>query len=162
MAATIKRNLLFALAGFVVAFGGWYWLKREPMEPLTDSALQAAESRWREIGIRDYHLVYRMNQSTYDVQVRDGVVSEVTVDGRRPYAADWRNYAVEGMFELLRLEVENLTDPAGPFAGQGAAIPARVRFNEAAGYPERYLRGGGPAGRSAVIEVLRFEIIPVE
>jgi hypothetical protein len=54
------------------------------------------------------------------------------------------------------MELENLADPAGPFAGRAESVLARVRFNPDLGYPERYLRSAGGFGRGADIQVLEF------
>ena len=81
------------------------------------------------------------------------------VNGQRPLVNDFSDYGVEGLFRTLELELENATDPHGPFAGRVSAIVMRVRFNAEFGYMERYLRGSGGSGRSVAIELIDFILI---
>ena len=159
MKRMFRRHALVACVAFVLGLFVAVLVMREPMERLSEETLRAARIRWNQARIRGYDLRYEMNDSVFDVQVRDGIVVEVLVGGVRPVSADWRNYSVDGLFALLDRELENLQDAAGPFGGRGAAVFAKVRFNDRLGYPERYLRsGGGP--RSAHVQVLRFLAIP--
>ena len=65
------------------------------------------------------------------------------------------NYSVEGLFDILELDLENLADPNGPFGHSAQKVIVRVRFNREFGYIERYLRSGGMI-RGATIEVISF------
>jgi len=129
---------------------------RVPTEPLTGAALHDARRRWREAAVRDYDYHYRMHGSTYDVRVRNGVAAEVTVDGRKPSHVDAASLTVNGLFDVLALEVENLNDPHGPFGAQRETTIARVRFNAALGYVEHYVRSAAGGGRAASIELIDF------
>jgi len=142
-------------AAFLVGLVGALRVMREPMEPLTPVVVRDAARRWRDEGIVDYDLRYRMHGSEYRVAVRGGLVTELLVDGRAALTADPGAFSVEGLFHLLELELENLTDPRGPFSGGGHKILARVRFNHKLGYLERYLRTGGTV-RGMVIELSAF------
>lgn len=143
-------------AAFLVGAGGavlWY---REPTAPLTRELLAAARQCWRAAGVRGYEVRYRMHGSEYRIQCRDGVVERASVDNRPPTTADLNVYSIEGLFDTLEQELENLTDPAGPFAGQAGRVLMRVRFNPKFGYVERYLRSSGGHGRGASIEMIEF------
>jgi len=83
-------------------------------------------------------------------------VDQATVDGRPPTTTDLNAYSVDGLFDTLEQELDNLTDPAGPFTGQAGTVMMRVRFNPEFGYVERYLRSSGGHGRGASIELLEF------
>ena len=63
---------------------------------------------------------------------------------------------MDGLFDTLEQELDNSTDPAGPFAGRAETVLMRVRFNHALGYVERYLRSSGGQGRGASIERVEF------
>jgi len=110
----------------------------------------AAREQWKQADVVDYDLQYQMNGSDYHIEVRKGIVTVATVDGQQPLSSDWRTYAMNGLFEILSLEIDNQEEGIGPFAGGGSVL-MRVRFNNERGYLERYIRGG--AGRNAVIEV---------
>lgn len=158
MKRIFRRNALVACVAFALGLLVAVLIMREPMERLGEEALGAARTRWTQARIGGYDLRYEMNGSVFDVQVRDGIVVEVFVGGVRPVSADWGNYSVHGLFALLERELENLSDAAGPFGGHGAAVFARVRFNDRLGYPERYLRSGGGA-RSARVQVRMFRVV---
>ncbi|MEK7710316.1 MAG: hypothetical protein AAB341_00335 [Planctomycetota bacterium] len=151
-----RRNILIAFAAFVIGMLGAILYLREPTQPLTPQALDAARKLWRDGGIRAYVARFRMNASLYEVRCRDGIVEDLTVDGRISNIAEVRSYSVDGLFDLLELEIVNLNDTKGPFGPNAPALMARVRFNADFGYPERYIRAGGMA-RGASIEMLEFK-----
>ena len=72
---------------------------------------------------------------------------------------DLSNYSVEGLFDILELDLENMAAPDSPFGPAAQQVIARVRFNREFGYIERYLRSGGmvPAG---AIELISFRSDP--
>ena len=157
MTSRFKINVLLAGSAFVIGLVAALMVMREPMEPLTAESLRRGLNQWQHSGIKSYNLRYRMHGGEYDVQVRDGVVTQLLLNGRPPASAQRGSYSMEGLFDILGLEVENLSDPAGPFAANRNSILARVRFNKKFGYIERYLRSSGGFGRGAVIEMITFE-----
>lgn len=155
---TTRTNFLLMSAAFVVSSGGailWY---REPMIPLTREVLAAARQRWRAAGVRGYAVRYRMNGSEYAIDWRDGIVERASVDQRPATTADLNAYSIDGLFDTLEQELDNLSDPAGPFAPQAGTVLMRVRFNPKFGYVERYLRSSGGHGRGASIEMVEFAL----
>ncbi|MCH7595260.1 MAG: hypothetical protein IID35_01765 [Planctomycetes bacterium] len=129
---------------------------REPMDALTHYGLATAQKRWHNAGVRAYALRYRMHSNQYDVAWRDGVVTEVLVNDQPLERGALKTYGVDGLFDLLESELENLSDPAGPFAGRRESILARVRFNLKLGYVERYVRSSGGIGPGALVVVESF------
>ena len=129
---------------------------REPTEPLTAAALEAARQRWLDADVRDYDLRYRMHGGVYEVTVRDRIVTDVQLNGRPASSADFRAYGVHGWFDILEMELENLSDPGGPFAGREQSMLMRVRFHAELGLVERYLRSSGGVGRSVAVELIEF------
>ena len=156
MTRRAKTNLTLMFVAFSLGLAGTLILLREPMARLTQSGLEEAGERWREAGVTDYDLTYRMHGSLYAVVVRGGIVTKITMNGEPARTADPAAYSVDGLLETLELDLENLSNPAGPFAGQAQTMLMRVRFNAELGYVERYLRSGG-AGRGASIELLEFQ-----
>jgi hypothetical protein len=152
-----RRNVLIALAAFAFGLVIGLLAIREPMQPISAEVLRAAQDRWTQAGIACYVIRYELNADLYEVTVEERIVSAITVNGQPPRTTQLRNYTVEGLFRVLEMEVENLTDPAGPFAAQRDRILARVRFNRELGYPERYLRSSAGVGRPASIRVLEFK-----
>jgi len=140
------------IAGIVIALVSL----REPMDTLSVESLEAARQRWRAAGMAVYEITYRMHGSVYAVQWRDGRVTKATVNDLPPTTPDLNVYSVSGLFDTLEQELENFTDPAGPFAGRAETIIARVRFHPTLGYVERYLRSSSGQVRGASIEVINF------
>jgi len=158
MSRRTRTNLLLTCAAFFAGVGAailWY---REPMAPLTRELLAAARQRWRDAGVSSYAIRYRMHGSEYAIQCRNGIVEQASVDDRPPSATDLNAYSVDGLFDTLEQELDNLSDPTGPFAGHAGTVMMRVRFNPKFGYPERYLRSSGGHGRGASIEMVVFTI----
>lgn len=131
---------------------------REPTVPLTVEGLREARHRWQAAGIGDYDLRYRMHGATYDVSVRDGIVTTVVANGNAANPADAGSYGMDGLLNLLAMELENAATAGGPFVGGAGSVLMRVRFHAELGYLERYLRsGGGP--RPVAIELLEFKAL---
>lgn len=152
----VTRNMLLGLAAFVVASAVTLLALREPTEELTAAKLSDARDRWRNADINSYQSTYRMNGAAYAIEVHGGIVVSARVDGRDARSSALHSYSVPGIFDTLELELENLADPRGPFAGRQGTILMRVRFNDEHGYVERYLRSAGGVGRGAAIELLSF------
>ena len=151
-----RINLALMLAAFTVGLGFAIFFLREPTEPLTMRGLEEARERWRLAGIDAYTLRYRMHGSDYDVTVRDGIVTVLKVNGKVPLSGQYRPFGVTGMFDTLEEEIDNLSDPRGPFAGRSAAVVMRVRFHPENGVVERYIRSSGGHGRGTSIELVEF------
>lgn len=151
-----RLRLWLTAGAFVLGLVATLLMIRNPSEPFTRAVFEAARQRWRESGIEDYHMRYRMNGSDYVVTVRDGIVTDVTVDGREPHTTNLQTYGMDGLMDVLALELENLQDANGPFGDQAKTIIARVHFHPKLGYVERYLRSSGGMGRGAAVELLEF------
>ena len=156
MTSRTRFNLSLAISAFVISVVLAILLIREPMEPLSSEALQLAQQRWHDARVHHYDVRYRMHGSMYEIKVRDRIVTQAKVDGQAPRTADLKAYSMDGLFEILELELANINDPRGPFSASAQAILARVRFNDKLGYVERYLRSSGGSGRGAVIELIDF------
>jgi hypothetical protein len=151
-----RRHLLIGMAAFAGGLVFGLLLIREPMAPLTAENLAAARERWHAAGITSYSIRYKLNADLYEVVVEDRIVTSARVNGQPPISPDWRSFTVEGLFRVLEMELENMTDPGGAMASQKDAILARVRFHHELGYVQRYLRGSAGMGRPASIRVLEF------
>jgi len=151
-----SRHLLIMFGAFAVGLIAAFFWVRIPMTALTPECLAAARAKWDRAGIQSYDASYLMHGSAYDVKVRDGIVMEVLVDGRPATSADVRSYSMPGLFDLLELELENMSDPNGPFRFGLDTVVARVRFHPEYGYVERYLRSGGGQHRGASVELTAF------
>lgn len=140
----------------VLVMVGTLLVLRRPMEPLSLDALEAARRTWAAAGIDDYDMRYAMAGGAYFVSVRQGHVVTLTRDGERTTTHRPQDYSVDGLFDILELELEGLTRPGNPFGADPATTLLRVHFHSKLGYVERYLRAVGGTGRSYGIEVIEF------
>lgn len=153
----MRRNLTVSAVALVAGLlFGLIWM-REPTVPMTAANLTAARDRWNDVGPSSYRLEYRMNRDIYHISVDDGIVIEATVNGQRPRMDDLGAYSMDGLFDLLQTELENISDPVGPFAGRAETVMARVRFHPADGHIERYIRNSAGVARGAEVQILQFE-----
>ncbi len=151
-----RRNLIIAAVAFLLGVLAALVYLREPTIPLSSEALTQARKKWSEASIRSYHLKYRMHGGLYEVDVQDGLVSAITVNGQTLSIAQPGAYSVDGLFDILQMELENMADPSSPMGTSPGNILARVRFNGRLGYPERYLRGGTYQSNDSSLDMLEF------
>lgn len=154
------RILLYAFAFLAGVLGAGWFLRGDPLHPLTAHTLQQAKDRWRNAGVRDYDLRMRMNAAEYEVVVRKGIVSVVRVNGLDAPSSTWTSYSVDGLLATLELELDNVSEAPRSTGSPPPPIGSRVRFHPQWGYPERYIRAPGPLGRGAIIEVRSFQPVP--
>jgi len=149
-----RRNLIIAASAFSLGLLAALLYLREPTVPLNKKSLVQARARWQNASIRSYDARYKMHGTLYEVRVRNGLVEDIMVNGRTPSIAQVGAYSMEGLFETLETELENITDEAGPF---GANVVARVHFHDRLGYPQRYIRSGSGLSRGSSLEMLDFK-----
>lgn len=151
----MQRKITIAAVAFVLGLLGALAYLREPTVPLTADALAQARQRWQRAGIRSYYLKYRMHGSLYQVEVKDSLVVDIMVNGQVLSIAQPGAYSIDGLFDVLEMELENLSDISRSIESSATKVVARVRFNTRHGYPERYVRGGGAAA-NATLEMIDF------
>ncbi len=156
MKPTFKLNLVLVTIAFGFGLVLAFFLLREPTVPLTLLNLKDARGVWRQAGVADYDTQYVMHKSEYDVAVRAGIVTSLKVDGRVPLATDWRAYSVDGLFDILELELAGNPMPKNDEVGKAKPVMMRVRFNRELGYVERYIRGSGGFGKATSIRLISF------
>ena len=151
-----RRNLIVAATAFLLGLLAALLYLREPTTPLTQEALAQARQRWRNAGIHSYRATYRMHGSLYEVEVRGGLVAAINVNGQTPSIAQPSAYSIDGLFDTLQTELENIADSSNPLGTDPGNVVARVRFDDRLGYPQRYIRGGAGLSRGSTLEMLEF------
>ena len=120
---------------------------------LTPQDFDAARERWRQQGPRDYDLTIAQTGAragTIEVEVRDGEVTAMTVDGTTPsQRRTWYYWSVPGMFDVLERDLE---------AAEAEQLLLRADFDPATGYPRRYERAMFRTRQQTQWEVVRFAI----
>jgi hypothetical protein len=117
--------------------------KESRMEPLTLSALEAAEHRWETHGADSYRLVVRveaarMQPVVYDVVARGGRVAGIKRDGQAIQLEHTEDYSVSGLFRLLRSEL--LLMERTPEGTPVALAQVFARFDPETGRLDNYRR----------------------
>lgn len=141
------RKFLLCVVAFAAGLIAALLAYRVVTEPLTATNLAAAQARWTSSGIHNYDITYRMHGVRYDVQVRNGIVTEARIDGEPLHSAELGLYSMTGLFSILAMELENAEDAA-------PRPTMRVKFNPDLGHLVRYIRGAGGLGRGTSIDVL--------
>ncbi len=156
-----KRSIIACLvvAGGIAA-GVALWMRdRTPL--LTAAALDEAQARWLMRAPEDYDLALRVQNDRaapilYSVTVRQGSVVEFKASegsGAQASTAQGAYYAIAGLFEILRRELELKEGP--PVAGAPAGAVLRADFDPEMGYPRVFKRLAGQ-GASSFIHVERL------
>lgn len=155
-----RRNIFVAASAFALGLLATLIYLREPTVPLTNEVLGKARQTWADAGVRNYTTSYRMHGSRYDVVVDSGFVVSIAVNGQTLSISEPAAYSVDGLFETLSAELENIHDPSNPLGTPPGNVVARVRFDEKLGYPVRYIRGGTGLSRGSTMEMLEFRKAP--
>jgi len=119
---------------------------------LTVENLDAAEAVWNQEGPKSYDLdltIAGTQPGVVHVEVRDGVATSMTRDGRAPRQRRvWDTWAVPGMFDTIERECELAEDPEHEMGlSASSKVDLRAEFDPIYGYPARFHRiifGGGP------------------
>jgi hypothetical protein len=133
----------------------------ENLPPFDEAALQAARLRWDERGPASYDLdleVRGAQPGTVHVEVRDGVPTASTRNGRPTPERTWDVWTVPGQFETLEREVEFAENPQQEMqAPRGARLWPRCEFDPEFGFARHYHRHATGGAPDMSWEITRFE-----
>lgn len=132
------------------------------LSDLTPQMLDEAEKQWNATKPASYHLVVtmsgdRVDESAYDVQVTNGAVTSLTRNGTEVHSAQGQDYSMDGLFRLIRDEMELSATPVKLGAQAGHAAYLMARFDKASGRLLKYRRVVGGGKNSIDIVVQKFE-----
>jgi hypothetical protein len=157
---------VFALVA-LVAFS-----RREPLPQITLADVDAAADRWTKNGPANYDLELEqtgVNPGVVHVEVRNGQVTAMTLNGHSTRQHLWDDWSVPGMLAIIRRDVEvcmpdldkkmhpRFADSQNP-AGAESPIPPvlpRGLFDPHDGHPLQYHRIT-PTGADANWQVTHF------
>jgi len=155
-----QRFFLVGLACAVVAGAVLVLSRSESGEPLTEGALAAARARWEQHALRDYTVEIERRGAQQDrcrIEVRDGAVVAMTVDGEPVAERIREQWSVEGIFEFLAEELANRERPETAFGvSDPESVVLRAAFDAEYGYPRTFLRHVLGQRRSVEWEVVSF------
>mgnify|MGYP007059460768 FL=1 len=147
--------------GVVVAAVALVLLLRKGGETLTTEVLAAARERWAAEGPKDYDLrieITGAQEGSHRVEVRRGVVVNMTTGGAAVPPRVWPSWSVEGLFRFLETELENAERPARPHGVDSPdQVLLRAEFDGDLGYPRRFVRHVQGTTKSIEWEITAFE-----
>ncbi len=127
-------------------------------EPLTQERLAEARARWKERGPKSYGLDVDVRGIRYRIDVKDGEVVAMTIDGRPAAVSALEHWTVEGMFGFLAEELSNLRRVEAAYGVSNPEdVVLRAAFDPKYGYPARFLRHVLGLDRSVEWQVRSFE-----
>jgi hypothetical protein len=150
-----RRPLIIWLVAFAAGLAALFLVlelfvaRRIP--ELSMDRLEAAEQLWRRQGPASYDLdleILGERPGPVHVEVRNGEVAVVSVNGRTPSLWTRETWSVPGQFDTLRQELAIAEDPIHEMdAKVGTKLLLRCMFDTQYGFPREYQRtvyGGGP------------------
>jgi hypothetical protein len=142
-ASKVRFALLVLLAiGVVAAVLQIFVAQRLP--ELTAARLQAARELWDSQGPDNYDLdveIRGAQPGSVHVEVRNGIVTAMTRDGRSPPERTWNVWSVPGQFETLERELDLAEDPQHEMgAAAGTKLQLHCEFDPESGIPRQYHR----------------------
>jgi Family of unknown function (DUF6174) len=160
------RPILIGLAGIgltvVAAVVALELFVADRLPQLTKERLEAAIVLWKRAGPHSYDLDLKkggVRPGPIHVEVRQGRVTKVTIDGREPSPWTWDTWTVAGQFETIERELELAEDPVHQMATEaGTTIRLRCEFDEDYGYPREYRRLVSGAAPAVSWSVTRFTV----
>ena len=118
---------------------------RGRMAPVDLATLNGAEQQWQQANIKDYDLEIEISERQrrhFRIQVRDSKITRLWHnDQLREQPERYRAWTVQGMFQVIRTDVEQQVQPQQ--AAQNTVLSRftiRAEFHPTYGFPQRYIR----------------------
>jgi hypothetical protein len=102
----------FILLGFLSILATTILVVYNLQQQLKPEQLEAAQKLWQEKGLKSYHLVYTIKihelstTDYYDVRVKDGFVTQVSVNNLAQPASKFHYYGMEKLFSYIDTNLE--------------------------------------------------------
>jgi hypothetical protein len=130
---------------------------------LTEGDLNAAEQRWAQVAPARYRAVIemtgeRVEAGTFQVEISGGRVVRLSRNGLAVEPERMEDYSIDGLFDILRRELELALTPRLIGAPEGYQAYLFAEFDEETGRLERYRRTVGGASNAVEIEIIAFEV----
>jgi Family of unknown function (DUF6174) len=123
--------------------------------------LNQAEAKWNEGKPASYKLVVsmegdRVERGEFEVEVHSGVVGSLKRNGEVVNLKSGEDYSMDGLFKMIRNEMELAAKPALFGAPSGYSAYLMARFDRT-GKLQHYRRAVGGISNSIDIQVISFE-----
>lgn len=124
--------------------------------------LDEAEAKWNAAKPSSYTLVVaidgdRKEREEFEVRVENGVATALKLNGEAASSRSAKDYSMEGLFGIIREEMDLSRNPAMFGAPAGYSAYLMARFDTRTGGLAHYRRAVGGVSNSIDIQVLSFE-----
>jgi hypothetical protein len=159
----LQNIVLGAIVGSLVGLSGiigvMVFINRGQLPLMKAGEFEAAEARWNQRGPAGYDMDLEGNfdfKGRLHVEVRNGAVSAMTLDGQPEPPRLWDYYSVPGLFGIIRDDLKrneaSATNPEN-------AVIQQAEFDAELGFPRRYQRSGASAGQGGDWRVVDFRAV---
>ena len=100
----------------------------------------------------------RVERGEFDVEVQANRVISITRNGAAVNPAAGQDYSMEGLFRIVREELDLSKNPSLLGAPAGYSAYLMASFDDKTGQLKQYRRSVGGISNSIEIEVLRFQV----
>jgi hypothetical protein len=133
---------------------------RRPPRAMNAADFDAAVARWKANGPLDYEMEIEVSgrqSGTMQVVVKDRMPASITRGGVAIPRHTWDYWTVEGLFEVIRTDLEGLDQPERAFGTPDVSqLVQQAEFDAKLGYPRRYRRAVLSTGEAIEWEILEF------
>jgi hypothetical protein len=134
--------------------------RQRPPPAMTAGDFEAAVRRWEAKGPANYEMEVNVSgrqSGTMQVVVKDGEPVSVRREGTPVAEHTWEYWTVEGLFEIIRTDLEGLDQPERAFGTKDVSqLVQQAEFDAELGYPRRYRRAVLTTGDAIEWEVREF------
>ena len=129
---------------------------------LTADQLNQSEQKWVSSKPASYQLTIEMNgdrveKEEFEVVVRSGQIASLRRNGVDVKPGETQDYSMDGLFRMLRQELDLVQKPAVLGAPEGYSAYPMAQFDDRTGRLIEYQRTVGGTSNTIHIRVLRFE-----
>jgi hypothetical protein len=150
---------LGVLGGLVVFV--WTTVRRPP-PAMTQADFDEALAKWRANRPPNYEMEINVSgrqAGHMEVVVRNFQPLSVKRNGTLVPARTWTYWSVDGLFEIIRTDLEGLDQPERAFGAEDVSqLVQQAEFDAELGYPRRYRRAVMTTGDAIEWEIVEFKV----
>jgi hypothetical protein len=134
---------------------------RRPPPAMSAADFDEAVARWQAKGPPDYKMAVEVSgrqSGTMHVVVKDRKAVSITRSGVSIPRHTWEYWTVEGLFEVIRTDLEGLDQPERAFGTSDVSqLVQQAEFDAELGYPRRYRRAVLSTGDAIEWQIVEFK-----
>ena len=150
--------IVAGIVGGLLVFG--LTSMRRPPPAMRAGDFEGAMERWEANGPADYEMTVEVSgrqSGTIQVVVKRGEPVSVRREGKPVAEHTWQYWTVEGLFEIIRTDLEGLDQRERAFGTEDISqLVQQAEFHAELGYPRRYRRAVLTTGDAIEWEVTEF------